>query len=59
MLREVAVPIVNNSVCKNMFGKAGKPGESIPKIFLCAGWENGGHDACQVSIFLFVFEIKN
>ena len=41
------MPILENSKCKNMFKKAGRV-EFIPDIFLCAGYEKGGTDACQV-----------
>ncbi|KAJ8686922.1 hypothetical protein QAD02_022716 [Eretmocerus hayati] len=46
ILQEVSVPIVSNSKCKSMFLRAGR-NESIPEIFLCAGYENGGQDSCQ------------
>lgn len=46
VLQEVRVPIVSNEKCKNMFLNAGRH-EYIPDVFLCAGFENGGHDSCQ------------
>lgn len=54
VLQEVRVPIVSNDKCKNMFLNAGRP-EYIPDIFLCAGYEEGGRDSCQVSSFLYHF----
>ncbi|EEB19051.1 predicted protein [Pediculus humanus corporis] len=46
VLQQVSVPIVSNDKCKSMFLRAGRH-EFIPKIFLCAGYENGGQDSCQ------------
>lgn len=48
-LLQVSVPIVSNDRCKSMFLRAGRH-EFIPDIFLCAGYESGGQDSCQVSI---------
>lgn len=48
---QVSVPIVSNDRCKAMFLKAGRH-EFIPEIFLCAGYETGGQDSCQVGFFL-------
>lgn len=44
---KVSVPIVSNDRCKSMFLRAGRH-EFIPDIFLCAGYETGGQDSCQV-----------
>lgn len=44
---QVSVPIVSNDRCKSMFLRAGRH-EFIPDIFLCAGYETGGQDSCQV-----------
>ena len=41
------MPILSNEKCKNMFLKAGRH-EVIPEIFMCAGYENGKMDSCQV-----------
>lgn len=48
VLQEVAVPVINNSVCEAMYRNAGYI-EHIPHIFICAGWRNGGFDSCEVS----------
>ena len=47
---QVSVPIVSNEKCKSMFLRAGRH-EVIPQIFMCAGYDNGGRDSCQVSIY--------
>lgn len=47
--QQVTVPIVSNDKCKDMFLKAGRH-EYIPDIFMCAGFEEGGRDSCQVVI---------
>ncbi|XP_011636493.1 serine proteinase stubble [Pogonomyrmex barbatus] len=46
VLQEVAVPVINNSVCEAMYRNAGYI-EHIPHIFICAGWRNGGFDSCE------------
>ncbi|KAJ8868338.1 hypothetical protein PR048_029854 [Dryococelus australis] len=46
VLQEVSVPIINNSVCENMYRNAGYI-EHIPEIFICAGWNKGGFDSCE------------
>ncbi|ODM97361.1 Serine proteinase stubble [Orchesella cincta] len=45
-LNEVQVPIMTNPDCEKMFLDAGYH-ESIPGIFLCAGWPQGGKDSCE------------
>lgn len=47
ILQEVAVPVINNTVCEAMYRNAGYI-EHIPHIFICAGWRNGGFDSCEV-----------
>ena len=47
ILQHVTVPILSNAKCREMFLKSGRV-EHIPEIFLCAGFENGGRDSCQV-----------
>ncbi|KAL6423620.1 hypothetical protein ACFW04_010267 [Cataglyphis niger] len=46
VLQQVAVPVINNTVCESMYRNAGYI-EHIPHIFICAGWRNGGFDSCE------------
>ena len=47
MLQEVDLPIINNTMCEDMYRKAGYV-EHIPKIFICAGYARGEKDSCEV-----------
>ncbi|KAF5301627.1 hypothetical protein FQA39_LY10674 [Lamprigera yunnana] len=46
VLQQVAVPVINNTVCEAMYRSAGYI-EHIPHIFICAGWRRGGFDSCE------------
>uniref|UniRef100_A0A1A9W2F1 Peptidase S1 domain-containing protein n=1 Tax=Glossina brevipalpis TaxID=37001 RepID=A0A1A9W2F1_9MUSC len=46
VLQEVAVPVINNTICESMYRAAGHI-EHIPHIFICAGWKKGGYDSCE------------
>ncbi|XP_012171119.2 serine proteinase stubble isoform X1 [Bombus terrestris] len=46
VLQEVAVPVINNTMCEVMYRNAGYI-EHIPHIFICAGWRNGEYDSCE------------
>jgi hypothetical protein len=52
LLQHVQVPIMSNDKCRDMFLKSGRM-EYIPDIFLCAGFETGGRDSCQVDALGF------
>lgn len=43
------VPVIENSVCQEMFQTAGHSKKILPS-FLCAGYANGQKDSCEVSI---------
>lgn len=43
------VPVIENSVCQEMFHTAGHNKKILPS-FLCAGYANGQKDSCEVSI---------
>ncbi|XP_030368865.1 serine protease lint [Scaptodrosophila lebanonensis] len=46
VLQEVQVPIIENSVCQEMFHTAGH-NKKILNSFLCAGYANGQKDSCE------------
>ncbi|CAD7077846.1 unnamed protein product [Hermetia illucens] len=46
ILQEVQVPIIENSVCQEMFHTAGHKKKILPS-FLCAGYANGMKDSCE------------
>ncbi|XP_018017962.1 serine proteinase stubble-like [Hyalella azteca] len=46
VLQEASVPIMSNEKCRQLFMRGGRK-ESIPDIFLCAGYDDGGRDSCQ------------
>ncbi|VEN62652.1 unnamed protein product [Callosobruchus maculatus] len=46
ILQKVSVPVINNTVCEQMYRSAGYI-EHIPHIFICAGWRRGGFDSCE------------
>lgn len=47
VLQVVQVPIIENSVCQEMFQTAGH-NKKILESFLCAGYANGQRDSCEV-----------
>lgn len=49
VLQVVQVPIIENSVCQEMFQTAGH-NKKILESFLCAGYANGQRDSCEVSL---------
>lgn len=46
LLQEVQVPVIENSVCQEMFHTAGHS-KVILNSFLCAGYANGQKDSCE------------
>jgi len=46
VLQEVALPIISNEKCEEMFFKAGH-NNTISDILICAGYEKGGKDTCK------------
>ena len=46
-LHRVQVPLMSGKECEKRFREAGYKLE-IDKTIICAGWPEGGKDACQV-----------
>ncbi|XP_053693559.1 serine protease filzig [Sabethes cyaneus] len=46
VLQEVQVPVIENSVCQEMFHMAGHNKKILPS-FVCAGYANGKRDSCE------------
>ena len=51
ILQQAIVPVWNQSKCRDAYSKFGI---HITENQLCAGYDNGGTDACQVGIFQFL-----
>ena len=47
-MQNVPVPVIPNHDCEDMYKAAGYV-EHIPNIFICAGYEEGKRDSCEVS----------
>ena len=45
-LRELEVPVLSNRECERLYSEAGWP-QHIPRMFLCAGYAEGGRDSCD------------
>ena len=48
-MQKVSVPILDNHDCQDLF-KREKKSLDIVDTFVCAGFEQGGKDACQVCL---------
>ncbi|XP_011053681.1 PREDICTED: serine proteinase stubble-like [Acromyrmex echinatior] len=46
VLQEIAVPVINNTVCKAMYKNADYI-EHIRHILICADWKNGEFHSCE------------
>lgn len=47
------VPIIENTICQDMFEHAGHKKKILPS-FLCAGYANGQKDSCEVIFFFYI-----
>lgn len=54
VLQEVSVPIMDYKKCNEIFLEADLE-EDISDVFICAGFEEGGKDACEVSTISIFF----
>ena len=50
VLHEVTVPIIDKVKCQTMFTKSGHK-KIVRDSFLCAGYDDGKKDSCEVSTF--------
>ena len=51
VLSQVDVPILSNSECNNLFKLAALDEHVSEDIWVCAGYREGGKDACDVSAY--------
>ena len=49
VLHEVPVPIIDKVKCQTMFTKSGHK-KIVRDSFLCAGYDEGKRDSCEVTI---------
>ena len=50
-MSQVDVPILSNSECNNLFKLAALDEHVSEDIWVCAGYREGGKDACDVSAY--------
>ena len=48
---QVEVPILSNSECNSLLKKSGQKEDVREDMWVCAGYSEGGKDACDVSRF--------
>lgn len=54
ILREVQLPVVSLATCQRAYGNSNS---AVDRRVLCAGYQQGGRDSCQVSNFNYLHAI--
>ena len=55
-MRHVQVPVIANEMCNDMYSKMeGDVTLLVSDDMMCAGFDYGGHDACQVKTIIKVY----
>lgn len=58
VLQEIQLPVVDNNVCKSNYAAINKvvTEKQFNDAVLCAGYEEGGRDTCNVSLLVLVYK---